>query len=93
MKRILIALVTCLAAGSPVLPQQDDLMAGVEQRVHPALGQRAGDENARHLVGRVVDGARTLHTDGEAEAVDRRVVADRTQRVHLVRRYVHQVAL
>ena len=31
--------------GNAVLPQ-DDFMAGVDQRVCPALGQGAGDENA-----------------------------------------------
>ena len=64
--------------GGAVLAQHD-LMAGFEQRVCPALGQGAGDEDASHLVGRVVDGARTLDADGEAEAVDWSVVADRAQ--------------
>src|SRR5215472_15677765 len=41
----------------------------------------------------VVDRARALHTDREAEAVDRRVVAHRAQAVHLVGRDVHEVAL
>ena len=76
-----------------VLVQHHDLMAGLEQRICPAFGQGAGDEDAGHLVRRVVDGARALDPDGEAEAVDRGVVADRAQRVHLVRRDVHQIAL
>ena len=77
----------------PVLPQQHDLMAGFEQGVRPAFRQGAGDEDAGHLVRRVVDGAGALDADGEAEAVDRGMVADRTKRVHLVRRDVHQVSL
>src|SRR5262249_56445760 len=41
----------------------------------------------------VVDRARALHTDREAEAVDRRGVAHRAQAVHLVGRDLHEVAL
>ena len=76
----------------PVLAQ-DNLVARVEQGICPAFRQGAGNEDARHLVGRVVDGAGTLDADCEAEAVDRSVVADRAQRVHLVWRDVHQIAL
>src|SRR5260370_5856772 len=41
----------------------------------------------------VVDRGRVLHADGEAEAVDRRVVAHGTQAVHQVGRDVHEVTL
>ena len=47
---------------------------------------------ARSVLG-VVDRAGIGDADGEAEAVDRRVVADRAEAVHRVGRDVHEVAL
>src|SRR5512132_129544 len=41
----------------------------------------------------VVDRGRVPHADGEAEAVDRRVVTHGTQAVHQVGRDVHEVTL
>ena len=74
----------------------DDLVAGGDERVEPAVGQLAGDEDAGHVGG--VSGscsrfAGVRDADREAEAVDRRVVADRAEAVDEVRRDVHEVAL
>ena len=70
----------------------DELVRG--ERIQPAVGKPAGDQNPTHrLVLGVVDRARAFDADGEAEAVDRRVVAHRPEAVHRVRRDVHEVAL
>src|SRR5439155_17036080 len=74
-----------LAGGGPGVRAQPVRRARDQARVRLDLG--------RGSVRRVVDGAGVPNADGEAETVDRGVVAHRTQAVHGHRRDVHEVAL